>query len=57
MWLDNGGVTNMYIDKSVGHTRANYNPSLTLEPDSGWEMGQFEKYNDMLFPVIGARSW
>ena len=57
IWTNNGGTSNLHVDKSIGHTRANFSPSIPLYIDSGEAMGHYEKYNDMLFPVIGARSW
>ena len=57
VWTNNGGTSNLHVDKSLGHTRANFSPNIPLYVDSGEAMGHYEKYNDMLFPVIGARSW
>lgn len=58
MWLDNGGFTHMYVDKNLGHTRANYSShvQMRLDGDDG-KVGHFEKYNDLIFPTIGARSY
>lgn len=58
IWRQSGGTTNLYIDKNVGHTRANYSNTiaLRLDGDDG-KVGHFEKYHDFIFPTIGARSY
>jgi hypothetical protein len=64
-WLENGGTTNMWIHKRDGHTRANYSKDIKLRydgqanPDQGsiLVVGQFEKYNNFVFPTQGPRSF
>jgi hypothetical protein len=58
VWRNSGSTTNMYIDKKFGHTRANYNNQIQsrVDGDDG-KVGHFEKYNDFVFPTIGARSY
>ena len=43
--------TKMYIDKSLGHTRANYNDDIEMTID------HYEKCADFSFPVVGPRSF
>ena len=64
-WLENGGTNNMWIHKRDGHTRANYSKNVKLRYDgqsteekgSILLVGQFEKYNDFVFPTQGPRSF
>tara|TARA_B100001094_G_C17755036_1_gene587669 strand:- start:81 stop:521 length:441 start_codon:yes stop_codon:yes gene_type:complete len=62
-WISNGGTNNMFIHKKHGHTRGNYSDKTRLRADgedmnSGDLMvGQFEKYNDFVFPCQGPRSF
>tara|TARA_R100001594_G_scaffold131992_1_gene171969 strand:+ start:1408 stop:1848 length:441 start_codon:yes stop_codon:yes gene_type:complete len=64
-WIANGGTNNMWIHKRDGHTRANYSKNVTLrydgqtndEKDSVLLVGQFEKYNNFVFPTQGPRSY
>jgi len=53
--------TNLYVNKNLGHTRANYGENVKLRID-GQEpgnsaVGHFEKYNDFHFPPQGPRSF
>jgi signal peptidase I len=43
--------TKLYIDKSLGHTRANYNEDVEMTID------HYEKCADFSFPVVGPRSF
>ena len=43
--------TKLYIDKSLGHTRANYNEDVEMTID------HYEKCSDFSFPVVGPRSF
>jgi len=52
IWLQNGGTNNMYIDRSIGHTTANFNEDVELD-----DLRHFEKNNDLTFPVVGPRSY
>ncbi len=64
-WIENGGTNNMWIHKRDGHTRANYSNDIKLRydgetndsKDSVLLVGQFEKYNDFVFPTQGPRSF
>ena len=64
-WIANGGSNNMWIHKRDGHTRANYSENVNLRydgqsndsKDSVLLVGQFEKYNDFVFPTQGPRSF
>ena len=64
-WLENGGTNNMWIHKRDGHTRANYSNNVKLRYDgqtteekgSVLLVGQFEKYNNFVFPTQGPRSF
>ena len=62
-WLENGGTNNMWIHKRDGHTRANYSNNIKLRYDGQDNkegtlvVGQFEKYNDFVFPTQGPRSF
>ena len=58
LWLTNGGTSNLHVHKNVGHTRANYRSDmqLWLEGDNG-KPGHYEKANDFIFNVQGARSY
>jgi len=53
--------TNLYVNKNLGHTRANYGKNVKLRID-GQEaghstVGHYERYNDYLFPPQGPRSF
>ena len=54
MSVDNGASkrTNLLMDKSLGHSTANFNRT-TCRPDDR----QYEKCMDFSFPVQGARSF
>ena len=54
MSVDNGDSkhTNLYLDKSLGHSTANFDRT-TCRPDDR----QWEKCMDFSFPVQGARSF
>ena len=58
IWLESGGTSNLHVHKNVGHTRANYHEDmqLWLEGDDG-KPGHYEKANDFIFNVQGARSY
>lgn len=64
-WIENGGSNNMWIHKRDGHTRSNYSKNIKLRydgqtnesQDSILLVGQFEKYNDFVFPTQGPRSF
>jgi len=64
-WIENGGSNNMWIHKRDGHTRSNYSKNIKLRydgqsnesQDSVLLVGQFEKYNDFVFPTQGPRSF
>ena len=64
-WIENGGTNNMWIHKRDGHTRANYSNNVKLRYDgqtteekgSVLLVGQFEKYNNFVFPTQGPRSF
>ena len=64
-WIGNGGTNNMWIHKRDGHTRANYSKNIKLRYDGQTNdskesvllVGQFEKYNDFVFPTQGPRSF
>lgn len=63
-WIENGGSNNMWIHKRDGHTRANYSKDIKLRYDGQSQeqegqliVGQFEKYNDFVFPTQGPRSF
>ena len=63
-WIENGGSNNMWIHKRDGHTRANYSTDIKLRYDGQSQeqegqliVGQFEKYNDFVFPTQGPRSF
>jgi len=62
-WLEDGGSNNMWIHKRDGHTRANYSNDIKLRYDGQDNkegtlvVGQFEKYNDFVFPTQGPRSY
>ena len=43
--------TKLYLDKSLGHTRANYNEDVEMTID------HYEKCADFSFPVVGPRSF
>lgn len=43
--------TKLYIDKSLGHTRANYSEDVEMTID------HYEKCADFSFPVVGPRSF
>ena len=43
--------TKLYLDKSLGHTRANYNEDIEMTID------HYEKCADFSFPVVGPRSF
>jgi len=45
--------TNLHINSSLGHTRANYSDNVEMD----LEMGHFEKCSDFSFPVVGPRSF
>ena len=54
----------MWIHKRDGHTRANYSKDIKLRYDGQSQeqegqliVGQFEKYNDFVFPTQGPRSF
>ena len=51
MWTNTGGDNNMWVDRSLGHTVANYAPELELNES------HFEKNNDFVFETIGPRSY
>ena len=57
-WLQNGGTSNLHVHKNVGHTRSNYRADMVLwlEGDDG-KPGHYEKANDFIFNVQGARSF
>ena len=48
---DTDTPTKLYIDKSLGHTRANYNEDVEMTID------HYEKCADFSFPVVGPRSF
>ena len=52
VWLSNGGRNNMFIDRSIGHTNANFSDDIELD-----DLKHFEKNNDLTFPVVGPRSY
>ncbi len=55
VWRENTcSPTNLFHNKSIGHTRANYGEFVRkdFDPDR-----HFEKHGDFIFPVIGERSW
>tara|TARA_R100001443_G_scaffold91019_1_gene97619 strand:- start:404 stop:838 length:435 start_codon:yes stop_codon:yes gene_type:complete len=63
-WISNGGTNNMWIHKRDGHTRANYSKDIKLRYDGQTKdtegdllVGQFEKYNNFVFPTQGPRSF
>lgn len=62
-WVGNGGETNLYVNKNLGHTRANYGENVEIRIDgelrdnSRLWIGQIEKYNDFHFPCQGPRSF
>ena len=63
-WIENGGSNNMWIHKRDCHTRANYSKDIKLRYDGQSQeqegqliVGQFEKYNDFVFPTQGPRSF
>ena len=55
--------TNLYVNKNIGHTRANFGKNIDLrldgdiKNDSVLRVGHFEKYNDFVFPPQGPRSF
>jgi|TARA_Y100000310_G_C20573512_1_gene759276 hypothetical protein len=53
--------TNLYVNKNLGHTRANYGKNVELRIDGqepGYKaVGHFERYNDFIFPPQGPRSF
>ena len=51
IWKGVGGDNNMWVDRSLGHTVANYSPDLELNES------HFEKNNDFTFKTIGPRSY
>ena len=51
IWTNTGGDNNMWVDRSLGHTIANYSPELELNEF------HFEKNNDFVFKTIGPRSY
>ena len=51
IWTGTGGDNNMWVDRSLGHTIANYSPELELNEF------HFEKNNDFVFKTIGPRSY
>ena len=52
VWKNDSEPSRLFLDKRIGHTRANYNEDILLE-----EERHFEKCADFSFPVVGARSW
>jgi hypothetical protein len=62
--LDSGEVTptRLFAKEGVGHTRANYAPTIELEFDGDKStpntlVQQMEKRNDFIFPTQGPRSY
>tara|TARA_Y100000592_G_C5368958_1_gene267521 strand:- start:289 stop:690 length:402 start_codon:yes stop_codon:yes gene_type:complete len=51
--------TNLFAKDNVGHTRANYNPSIQLffDGEGSHDIGHMERHNDFVFPVQGPRSF
>lgn len=47
----NDGKNKMRIDRSLGHTRANYGSDVSLEDK------HYERSGDFVFKTIGARSY
>lgn len=45
------GNNNMYVDRNLGHTIANYSPDIILDEQ------HFERNGDFVFKTIGARSY
>ena len=43
--------TQLYLDNSLGHTRANYSDNVEMTMD------HYEKCADFSFPVVGPRSF
>ena len=60
-WNDSDSTTNLYVNKNIGHTRANYGENVKLRVDgqeAGYStVGHYERYNDYLFPPQGPRSF
>ena len=54
VYKEDSEPTRLFLDKHVGHTRANYNKDTMVVLD---EDRHFERCADLSFPVVGARSW
>ena len=52
IWVNNGGTNNMFVDRSIGHTTANFGADVELD-----DLRHFEKNNDFVFKTIGPRSY
>jgi hypothetical protein len=52
VWQQNGGGNNMRVDRSIGHTIANFSSDMVLD-----DIKHFDKNNDLTFPVVGPRSY
>ena len=57
-WVGSDSDTSLHVHKNVGHLRANYSPDIirSLDGDNG-KIGHYEKANDFIFNVQGARSY
>lgn len=51
----NAGKNNMFVDKNLGHTVANYAEDIQLTDD--YPINHFERNNDFVFKTIGPRSY
>ena len=51
----NDGKNNMFVDKNLGHTVANYSTDIQLTDE--YPINHFERNNDFVFKTIGARSF
>ena len=55
IWKQNTDTpTNLVLNRSIGHTRANYSETVRKQIDVD---RHYEKCNDFSFPVVGDRSW
>jgi hypothetical protein len=58
-WNDSDSETNLFAKENVGHTRQNFSKDMTLflDGESAGGVQHFERYNDLIFPTQGPRSF